>query len=103
MNNLKVETGQQRYVIGYVLSEGELNFNKDLERKFIDNGFSTNWISSIDYAVVAEYPFVTMLSLVVAIWKVYPKLEKFIKVVDLFILLNLFIKFINCVLLCCVL
>ena len=54
--------------------------DENLQKKFIDKGYKITWITEIDYAVITEFPHRNMLSILFAIKKVYPLLDKFIKV-----------------------
>lgn len=66
-------------MVGAVLNK-DLDVDEDLQKKFIENGYKITWITEIDYAVLAEFPHRNMLSILLAIRKVYPLLHKFIKV-----------------------
>ena len=74
-----MENGKQRFLVGAVLNK-DLDVDDDLQRKFSENGYMITWITEIDYAVLTEFPHRNMLSILLAIRKVYPLLHKFIKV-----------------------
>ena len=64
--------------------------------KLVSNGYKIIWLSEIDYAVLSEYPFRTMLSIMFAIKKVYPLIDSFIKVIlSCFSLLQLLLNISN--------
>lgn len=72
-----VENGKQRFLVGAVLNK-DLDVDEELQKKFIEHGYKITWITEIDYAVLAEFPHRNMLSILLAITKVYPLLQKFI-------------------------
>lgn len=49
-------------------------------RQFKENGYKTMSIGQINNAVLADFPCFTQFSILLAVWLVYPKLKKFIKV-----------------------
>ena len=75
-----VEAGKQRYLVGAVLNDEQGQVDRALQMCYAQAGYKTVWLPEIEHAVLADFPFATVLSVIVGIWRVYPRIEKFIKV-----------------------
>ncbi len=68
-----------RYAVGSVVAEGDNAVpDSNMLDKFFTEGFKIIHLPKPDYVVVASFPFRTTISIYLAIWKVYPKLKKYI-------------------------
>lgn len=83
MSRLKVAKGSQRYAIGAVLNRGDglESVNHVLEQQLRALGYKTMWLEHSELCVRSSFPFVNMLSLFIAIKRVYPRLSAYIKVI----------------------
>jgi hypothetical protein len=53
----------------------------EIDREYFEqHGYNTVFMDRIDHAVLADFPCCTEFSILLAVWLVYPKLKKFIKV-----------------------
>lgn len=75
----KIAADKQRFLVGAVLSDENMNTNTDLETAFKKQDFQVLCISRISNAVLATFPCYTRLSVFLGKQLVYPKLKKFIK------------------------
>lgn len=75
----KVEKGKQRFALGVILNDSELNIDSNVQKIFVDSSYKICWLTKIDNAVLAEFPCTTALSPLLAIFFVYPKLKEFIR------------------------
>jgi len=78
-NPMQVEPGKQRFLVGIVLNDDNLNIDTKMKRKFANKGFKTEWLPAISHSILVEFPWSTPFSVFLAIWKVYPAIENFIK------------------------
>ena len=70
----KICKGKQRYAIGIVLNDKDLNLDSNLENLLVKNGYKISWITKIDNAVLSEFPCVTALSPLVYIHNFFSSL-----------------------------
>lgn len=75
----KVEASKQRFIIGIVLNGSQMDIDEHSENEFKKKDYKMICMTKINNAVLAEYPCNTMLSILLGVWLVYPKLMKFIK------------------------
>ncbi|XP_035220479.1 testis-expressed protein 264-like isoform X2 [Stegodyphus dumicola] len=62
--------------VGVVLPE---NIEENLYRKLIQAGYKVAIFPAIDFAVVASFPYKNQYSLVIAVYRTYPRLKQYIK------------------------
>ncbi len=67
-----------RYAVGTILAEGDVVPDAADMQAAMDNGFKVARLPRPNFAVVAEFPFRTTLSIYLSIWRVYPKLKEYI-------------------------
>ncbi|XP_002738358.1 testis-expressed protein 264-like [Saccoglossus kowalevskii] len=75
----QVAAEELRYIVGAVLAEGTEEPDKKLEAKLLENGYKIATLPNIDYAVTTSFPFVTAISIYIAIFRVYPLLGDYVK------------------------
>ncbi|KAK3590739.1 hypothetical protein CHS0354_030978 [Potamilus streckersoni] len=68
-----------RYAIGTILSEDGSTVDEDLQKKMIDEGYKVIHLPAVSNAVKTTFPFKSSISIYIAIYKVYPKLCKYIQ------------------------
>ncbi|XP_039629384.1 testis-expressed protein 264 homolog isoform X1 [Polypterus senegalus] len=68
-----------RYIVGSILSEGEEMPSDELVRLYEKFGFKMFSFPEVTHVVMTAFPFRTFLSLYLAIRRVYPALEGYIK------------------------
>ncbi|XP_078065466.1 testis-expressed protein 264-like [Mustelus asterias] len=68
-----------RYIAGSILSEGDEKPSEELVKLFEKFGFKIISFPEVTHAVMASFPFTTFLSLLIAMYRVYPVLNNYIK------------------------
>ncbi|XP_067855109.1 testis-expressed protein 264 homolog [Heptranchias perlo] len=68
-----------RYIAGTILSEGDEKPSEELVKLFEKFGFKIFSFPEVTHVVMTTFPFTTFLSLLLAIYKVYPVLDNYIK------------------------
>ncbi|XP_054750704.2 testis-expressed protein 264 homolog [Lytechinus pictus] len=75
----KVESHNQRYIVGSILSEGTNEVEKEVETLFVEKGFKLTDFPAVDHAVISSFPFIWTLSSYIATAKVWPRLGEYIE------------------------
>jgi hypothetical protein len=78
---MKIKKGKQRYALGFVISQHCLLIDDELHNSFIENGFKTIWFPKVLFPITTEFPCYTYLSMIIAVFRVYPKLKQYIQVI----------------------
>ncbi|XP_072438852.1 testis-expressed protein 264 [Chiloscyllium punctatum] len=68
-----------RYIAGSILSEGEEKPSEELIELFEKFGFKIISFPEVTHVVMTTFPFTTFLSLFIAMYRVYPILNNYIK------------------------
>ncbi|XP_041048240.1 testis-expressed protein 264 homolog [Carcharodon carcharias] len=68
-----------RYVAGSILSEGDEKPSEELIKLFEKFGFKIISFPEVTHVVMTTFPFTTFLSLLIAMYRVYPVLNNYIK------------------------
>ncbi|XP_060691761.1 testis-expressed protein 264 homolog [Hemiscyllium ocellatum] len=68
-----------RYIAGSILSEGEEKPSEELIKLFEKFGFKIISFPEVTHVVMTTFPFTTFLSLFIAMYRVYPILNNYIK------------------------
>ena len=66
-----------RWAVGTILAEGDEAVNEATLQAYLDKGYQRFDIPAVDAAVVANFPFKTVFSILLSIRLVYPKLRDF--------------------------
>ncbi|XP_028303864.1 testis-expressed protein 264 [Gouania willdenowi] len=75
----KVPGPRCRYIVGSILSEGETKPDEEVLRRFQRSGFHVFSFPNVTRAVTTSFPHKTFLSVLLGVWRVYPRLEQHIK------------------------
>lgn len=75
----KVPGPQCRCVVGSILSEGENKPDEELLKSYETSGFNIFSFPEVTHAVTTSFPNRTFLSVLLGIWRVYPRLGHYIK------------------------
>lgn len=78
-NPKRTKSGKQRFIVGTILNDQNMNTNRKLEEEFKQHGYNFICVSQINYAVLSQFPWTNKFSNLIAIKKVYPKIKEFIK------------------------
>ncbi|XP_051874844.1 testis-expressed protein 264 homolog isoform X2 [Pristis pectinata] len=68
-----------RYIAGSILSEGDEKPSEELVKHFEKFGFRIFSFPEVTHVVMTTFPFTTFLSLLLAMYRVYPVLNNYIK------------------------
>ncbi|XP_072038777.1 testis-expressed protein 264-like [Amphiura filiformis] len=69
----KVAPEKLRYIVGAVLSEGDdKEASKELEEKLVQDEFKIAKFPEVDHMVMATFPHINSLSIMIAVQRVYP-------------------------------
>ncbi|XP_078270481.1 testis-expressed protein 264 homolog [Rhinoraja longicauda] len=68
-----------RYIVGSILSEGDEKPSDELVKLYEKFGFKIFSFPEVTHVVMTTFPFTTFLSLLLAIYRVYPVLNNYIK------------------------
>ncbi|XP_043564407.1 testis-expressed protein 264 homolog isoform X2 [Chiloscyllium plagiosum] len=68
-----------RYIAGSILSEGEEKPSEELIKLFEKFGFKIISFPEVTHVVMTTFPFTTFLSLFIAMYRVYPILNNYVK------------------------
>ncbi|XP_071807439.1 testis-expressed protein 264-like [Asterias amurensis] len=79
----RVPSGSLRYIVGTVLSEGDQEPDKELEKGLMDEGFSVAELPEVSHMVYTTFPYITTLSIYIAVYRVYSALEDYVMANDL--------------------
>ena len=78
---VQIPAEKLRYTVGTVLGEGGKDeATKEVEKKLVDQGFKITKFPEVDKMVMSTFPFVNMLSCMIATHRVYPVLGDYIVV-----------------------
>ncbi|GCB63278.1 hypothetical protein scyTo_0014608 [Scyliorhinus torazame] len=72
-----------RYIAGSILSEGDEKPSEELVKLFEKFGFKIISFPEVTHVVMTSFPFTTFLSLLIAMYRVYPVLNNYIKAAGL--------------------
>ncbi|XP_037070772.1 testis-expressed protein 264-like [Pollicipes pollicipes] len=75
----RVNAYELRYAVGAILSDGIKPEPEGVRQRVARYGFKVATFPAIEHAVLASFPYKATLSIVLAIWKVYPALKEYIK------------------------
>ncbi|XP_030839284.1 testis-expressed protein 264 [Strongylocentrotus purpuratus] len=75
----KVESYNQRYIVGTILSEGTSEVDKEVEARLVEHEFKLTNFPAVDHAVICSFPFIWTLSSYIATAKVWPQLGEYIE------------------------
>lgn len=75
----EVPSDKLRYAVGGIISEGKVKIEKDLIKQLESEGFKLVFLPEVSHCVNSSFPYVNTLSILVAVWKVYPCLGRYIQ------------------------
>lgn len=75
----KVPLPQCRYAAGSILSEGENEANEELLKSYEKSGFNVFSFPEVTHVVTTSFPNRTVLSFLLGVRRVYPRLQHYIK------------------------
>eukprot|EP00062_Callorhinchus_milii_P006341 gi/632946729/ref/XP_007888702.1/ PREDICTED: testis-expressed sequence 264 protein [Callorhinchus milii] len=75
----QVPPEKQRCIIGSILSEGDEKPSEELVKLYEQFGFKIFSFPEVTHVVMTTFPFTTFLSLYLAMYKVYPVMNDYIK------------------------
>lgn len=81
---------QCRYAVGSILSEGETKAEEEILKRYEMSGFNVFSFPEVTHVVNTSYPHRTLFSVLLGVRRVYPRLERYIKVLLDFVLFILF-------------
>lgn len=79
-NILKVPGEKCRYAVGALLSEGGVKVEPELKERMKAEGYNIIELPAVTNCVKSSFPYVNTMSIMIAVWRVYPKLSEYIKV-----------------------
>ncbi|CAH1784963.1 unnamed protein product [Owenia fusiformis] len=68
-----------RYIVGTIISEGDQKIDTEIREKFLRNDYKVTHFPEVSNAVKTQFPFNTMISVFIAISRVYPALGQYIQ------------------------
>ncbi|KAK3103326.1 hypothetical protein FSP39_018508, partial [Pinctada imbricata] len=74
-----VEPDNLRYAVGTVLSENGSEIDDHVRKVMEDAGYTIFNLPEVSYVVKSSFPFRTTLSILIAVARVYPRLDQYIK------------------------
>lgn len=74
-----VESHKLRYVVGAILSEGGSEIDELVQHKLVQCGYKIAKLPSVTYAVNTTFPYRSALSILIAVWRVYPRMHNYVK------------------------
>ena len=77
---LQVEGYKCRYVVGTILSEDGSEIDELVQHKLVQCGYKVAKLPSVSYAVNTTFPYKSVLSIMIAMWRVYPRMHNYVKV-----------------------
>ncbi|RXG67937.1 Testis-expressed sequence protein [Armadillidium vulgare] len=75
----KKEPSRLRYIVGLILSENGEPVNAEHKKLLEEWDYKFTTFPSIDHAVETSFPFNSTISIIVAIFRVYPMLDEYIE------------------------
>ena len=76
----QVPSEKLRWAVGAILAEGDQQPDEELVRSMCGKGFKTFDFPLVSNAVKCVFPFRSYLSVIIAIFRVYPLMGEFVKV-----------------------
>lgn len=77
---IQVESHKLRYVVGAILSEDGSEIDELVQHKLVQCGYKVAKLPSVTYAVNTTFPYRSALSILIAVWRVYPRMHNYVKV-----------------------
>ncbi|XP_018542232.1 testis-expressed protein 264 [Lates calcarifer] len=77
-NPNKVSASQCSYAVGSILSEGENEADEELIRRYETSGFNVFSFPEVTHVVTTSFPYRTILSVFLRLWRVYPRIQRYI-------------------------
>lgn len=77
---MQVESHKLRYVVGAILSEDGSEIDELVQHKLVQCGYKVAKLPSVTYAVNTTFPYRSALSILIAVWRVYPRMHSYVKV-----------------------
>ena len=75
-----MKTNDLRYIVGSILSENHSIIDEDLKKKFLEKEFKLLTLPLVSSVVKTSFPYISLLSIFIAIYKVYPRIGAYIQV-----------------------
>ncbi|XP_070557661.1 testis-expressed protein 264 homolog [Ptychodera flava] len=75
----EVAANELRYIVGCILAEGDETPDKELEEKMKSEGFKTAKFPKIDHCVKTTFPYTSVVSIYISVFRVYPRLREYVK------------------------
>ena len=77
---LKVPAEKLRWAVGCILTEGNQEFDDELLKLFEGHGFMLFNIPAVQQVVTTTFPYNTVLSIYIAIYRVYSAIGRYMEV-----------------------
>ena len=77
---IQVEAHRLRYAVACILAEDDQDVDKDLVKKFEEEGFKIMELPRVDNVVRSSFPYKSTFSIFIGAQKVYPRLAEYIQV-----------------------
>ncbi|XP_048740320.2 testis-expressed protein 264 homolog [Ostrea edulis] len=74
-----VEAHKLRYIVGAILSEDGSEIDMAVQEKLTQNGYKIAKLPAVSYAVNTSFPYRSALSILIAVWRVYPRMNNYVK------------------------
>ncbi|XP_062584794.1 testis-expressed protein 264 homolog [Saccostrea cucullata] len=74
-----VEGEKLRYVVGSILSEDGSEIDEAVQEQLLKFGYKIAKLPSVSYAVNTTFPYRSALSILIAVWRVYPRMNDYVK------------------------
>lgn len=75
-----MEAHKLRYIVGAILSEDGSEIDMAVQEKLTQNGYKIAKLPAVSYAVNTSFPYRSALSILIAVWRVYPRMNNYVKV-----------------------
>lgn len=69
-----------RYCVGAILSEGNVKIEEEVQDRMLAEGFKITKLPEVAHCVKTSFPYINVVSVMVAVWRVYPRMSEYIKV-----------------------
>uniref|UniRef100_T1IT36 Testis-expressed sequence 264 protein n=1 Tax=Strigamia maritima TaxID=126957 RepID=T1IT36_STRMM len=76
----EVSSSDLRFIVGAVLDDSDDEKSKENEKILLDQGYKLITFPAVSNAITTTFPFKNTLSIFIAVSRVYPQLNEFIKV-----------------------
>ena len=80
ISSFQVSRANRRYIVGVILSDGTFKLDPEIQKKMESAGFKVTEWPTVKTCVQATFPYMNIISIFIAVRKVYPKLSRFIVV-----------------------